>query len=507
MSKKENLDGLEYDVVIIGLGTTGAVLANLLGMRGLKTLVLEREGAAYNLPRAVGFDDEVMRIFQTIGLSSEILEATQPHAGVKFVDKDGKQILLWPRPDGITKHGWRAAYRFHQPQLEGLLRQGMERFASVETRFRCDVFAIDDGEDAATVRYEDLNTGRLHQIRTKFIVGCDGARSLTRRFIGSSLDDLQLHERWLIVDVILNEPKPELGDYTVQFCNADRPATYIRGLGDRRRWEISLRPDEQPNDMMRHEAVWSLLSPWLKPDEAEVERVTAYMFHSAVAQTWRKGRLLLAGDAAHQTPPFMAQGMCAGVRDAFNLAWKLDWIVNGKAPIDLLDTFESERILNVREYITAAVRLGGLVSMKDPEEVFKLANRDEKSGPVISAISPRLGPGLFAADDELAGQPIPQPRLADGRLLDDHIGYNFSLLVNGSFCNSLNLKNENLADFPVTVIEDSQSPELQKWLEEVGAKAVLVRPDRYVFGTASTAAELQSLVSTALNSCQARRAA
>src|SRR5690606_26118559 len=187
-------------------------------------------------------------------------------------------------------------------------------------------------------------------------------------------------------------------------------------------------------------------SPWLKPEEAEVERVTAYMFHSAVAQTWRKGRLLLAGDAAHQTPPFMAQGMCAGVRDAFNLAWKLAWIVNGKAPIDLLDTFESERILNVREYITAAVRLGGLVSMKDPEEVFKLANRDEKSGPVISTISPRLGPGLFAADDELAGQPIPQPRLADGRLLDDHIGYNFSLLVNGSFCNSLNLKNENLAD-------------------------------------------------------------
>jgi 3-(3-hydroxy-phenyl)propionate hydroxylase len=278
---------------------------------------------------------------------------------MRFVDAEGRLMLDWPRSHELTPMGWHLSYRFHQPDLEDVLNKGLERFPHIEVRNGCDVFAIDQDQSNARVRYEDLCTGQLIEVACAYVVGCDGARSLVRRLIGSGMDDLGFHERWLVVDVLLKGERPDLGDHSVQFCNPQRPATYIRGTGKRRRWEIAVHPDEDALLAAQPARVWDLLSPWLNASEAVIERAAVYTFHSAIAQQWRSGRLLLAGDSAHQTPPFLGQGMCAGIRDAANLAWKLDYVLQGKAAPGLLDTYQSERAPHVREFIELAIRLGG----------------------------------------------------------------------------------------------------------------------------------------------------
>jgi 3-(3-hydroxy-phenyl)propionate hydroxylase len=335
--------GPEVDVCIVGYGPVGATLANLLADAGLSVLVLEREADIYQLPRAVHFDDEVMRVFQTLGLSERLLPHTHVSPGMHFVDSAGRLILDWSRPKDIGPLGWNVSYRFHQPDLERILREAASRKPQIHVRLRSEAFVIEQTADAVNIRFEDLTCGALHAARARFVVGCDGARSLVRRVIGSSLEDLGFHERWLVVDALLKRDRPDLGDHSVQFCDPDRPATYVRGVGQRRRWEISLRDDEDPAVMTAPAEVRKLLGRFISSEDAELERAACYTFHSVIAEQWRDRRLLIAGDSAHQTPPFLGQGLCAGIRDAANLAWKLVHVVRGEAHSDLLDTYQSER--------------------------------------------------------------------------------------------------------------------------------------------------------------------
>lgn len=483
-----------FDIAIVGLGPVGATLANLLGLQGISTLVLERENAAYHLPRAVHFDDEVMRVFQTVGLSDAILPATRINPGMRFVDAQGALLLDWPRPQDIGPLGWHASYRFHQPDLERTLRDGLKRFASVDVRTRCDVFAFQDTDDGVTVRYEELDTGRLRQARARYVVGCDGARSLVRRFLGASMDDLGFHERWLVLDVVLRRPKPELGDHTIQYCDPARPATYVRGPGDRRRWEITVRPEEDARTIITPQKVWQLLSPWLAPEEAELERAAVYTFHSAVARQWRAGRLILAGDAAHQTPPFMGQGMCSGIRDAANLAWKLAAVIEGRAADGLLDTYQSERSPDARAYIETAVRLGGLINTCGTETALNAAFRDADGVVRLRSREPRLGPGIVLGGSDLAGTRAAQPRLADGHLLDDAVGYGFALLVREALWQLVgDVVRRRFTDAGIAVVTEVACPALPALLETAGVSALLVRPDRYIAGVAADGASLSTL--------------
>ena len=265
-------DEMRADIVVIGCGPVGAMLANLLGMQGLSTLVLEREASIYHLPRAVHFDDEVMRLFQTVGLADAMVPLVHVSPGMRFVDDAGRLLMDWSRPAEIGPQGWNASYRFHQPELERVLRDGLGRFPSVSVALRTEAFALEQDDDAVTVRYEDLASGGLHQCRARYVVGCDGARSLVRRMIGAPMEDLGFHERWLVVDAILKRPRPDLGDFSVQFCSAQRPATYVRGTGDRRRWEITVLPDEDGAEVTSPARVFELLKPWVGPDDVDLER-------------------------------------------------------------------------------------------------------------------------------------------------------------------------------------------------------------------------------------------
>ncbi|MGX1164719.1 3-(3-hydroxy-phenyl)propionate hydroxylase [Bradyrhizobium sp. USDA 372] len=386
---------------------------------------------------------------------------------------------------------------------------GLARWPHVTLQSRCDVFALDQDEHGVRVRYEDLSNGRLSEVRAGYVIGCDGARSLVRRFIGSGMDDLGFHERWLVIDVLLNRARDDLGDYSLQHCDPRRPATYVRGTGTRRRWEITVLPDEDSQDVTQPAKVWELLSRWITPDDAEIERASVYTFHSVIAQQWRNGRLLLAGDSAHQTPPFLGQGMCAGIRDAANLAWKLASVIRDGAAPDLLDTYQSERLPHVREFIELAIRLGGVINTKAIEAGLAAGEARENAPVKLEVKKPLLGPGLGFGDLPLAGHLAPQFMLSDGRRSDDRTGYHLVLLIETAAALPSRLA---LSQTGIEILAGDEAEGVRDWLRQHGIIAALVRPDRYIRGTACNEAELDRLIAaiappTQIPSAQAPSAA
>ncbi len=448
------------DVAIIGAGPVGLTFANLLGRRGRSVKILERQPSPYDLPRAIHFDGETMRIFQSTGLAEEVLKHTHIGVGMMFKDADDRVLIDWSRAQAIGPMGWHESYRFHQPGLEDALRAGLERFEDVDLEQGVSVDAINTEIGQLT-----LNDGL--QIDARYIIGCDGADSITRTAIQSPLKDLGFQERWLVVDVILKRPRPDLGDHSIQHCDAERPATYVRGAKDRRRWEIRLDQSEPDPEEIE---IWRLLSRWITPKDAELERVAVYTFRSAIAETWRAGRVMIAGDAAHQMPPFMGQGMCAGIRDAANLAWKLDHAIR-TGDDAILDSYASERASHVAEFTDLTMRLGRLIN--------QTATGDAPKGQMKS-IWPALGPGL-GERDEVAGRLAPQPRLASGHLADDAAKGGFYLLARAEIA------------APVPVFTEATA-----WLKTINRFAAIIRPDGYVLATARNEEEVADIFRTSV---------
>lgn len=483
----------QYQVAIVGYGPVGATLANLLGQAGVSTVVIDREASHYHLPRAVHFDDEVQRVFQTIGLGDEVAATLRVNPGMRFVDTGGKLLLDWPRPQEITQHGWHASYRFHQPDLEVILRKGVERFDCVELKLETEVTSLTDNGDCVELTCTNRASGQSESISADYVVGCDGANSVVRRIMNPEMEDYGFNERWLVIDLLLKKDKPELGDHSIQYCNPERPATYVRSPLNRRRWEIRLDASEDTATASNPDYVWKLLSQWITPDEAELERAAVYTFNSKVVKTWTLGRLSLAGDAAHLTPPFMGQGMCAGIRDVSNLGWKLIQTVQGRANAKLLKTYGSERFNNAAEYVKTAVRLGGLINTAGTEEALRAALKPAKpeGAAKMESIAPAQGPGIEAGSSDYHGYLFGQPKLLDGTLSDDHFGYEPVLFIDaGKFSNEA-IEAAQRANFKVLTTDESS--DLRAHLEKRDTCAVLAKPDRYIVGTAKTDAELASL--------------
>lgn len=497
----------DFDVAIVGCGPVGATLANLLGREGLSVAVFEREAAVHHLPRAIHFDGETLRIFRMAGVGEAVSCASRPTSkGMHFVNAAGKTLLIRKGIEGPGPHACFDNHYFHQPDLEKAIRSGFERLPNVRVFYRHDVFAIAEQAGGAEVQAEDMASGSLRRIRASYVVGCDGARSLVRRLIGSTFEDLGLHQPWLVVDVAMRRPV-DLPDYTVQHCDPARPMTACYVSGRRRRWEIMLLPDDDPAAVTRAERVWEFLSRWITPGDAEIERAAVYTFHSVIARTWRLGRLLIAGDAAHQTPPFLGQGMCAGIRDAANLYWKLAMVLRGRAAPSLLDTYGSEREPHVRAFIDLAVRLGNVIQTTDPEIAEARDRRFREGDPTIfSYPTPALGPGIVDDAPPPAGVVFPQPRLDDGRLLDEALGGQFAVLGERTVLDAAGGEaTRRWRAIGAAVLADPGS-EVASWLSEYAVRAVVLRPDRYVMGTARDAAELErlSLRLPLLESCAAR---
>ena len=444
---------MAHDVAIIGFGPVGALLANLLGQAGLRVGVFERDTAIHPLPRAVHFDGEVMRIFQSVGLAERIAATARSSSkGMHFVNAEGRTLMVRRGIDGPGPHGWAGNWYFHQPELEAILRAGVARFPNIEVHLGREV--ADPGE-----------------IDARYIVGCDGARSLVRRAIGSRQRDLGLHQPWLVVDLLCDPASPRvkaLPDHTVQLCDPARPMTVVHVGGRRRRWEIMLMPGDDPARLTEPGVFWPMMTRWLGPADAMLERAAVYTFHSVVQEGWRKGQLLLAGDACHQTPPFLGQGMCAGMRDASNLGWKLAMVLKGDADQALLDTYESERLPHVRAFIELAVKLGAVLQETDPAAAAERDKRFEAGAETFDFPQPQLGPGFRDDGPSPVGTIFPQPRLADGRLMDEAIGQRFAVVGETALL---------APPRPDAVLLPGVGAD---WLAQHGARAAILRPDRYV---------------------------
>ncbi len=484
-----------FDVAIVGYGPTGATLANLLGSAGLSVLVIEKEADIFPLPRAIHFDGEVMRIFQSLGLKEEALAISRPGIqGMHFVNAANETLMIRGGTAALGPHGCANNYYFHQPELEALLRKGCERFANVKVCLEHELVSVAQDSEVATLSVHKRSTGETATFQARYVVGCDGARSPVRKAMGSPLVDLGLRQPWLVFDVML-ERDVALPDYTVQICDPARPMTFCNVTGNRRRWEIMVMPGDDHEELVKPDSLWKLVSRWVTPADATLERAAIYTFHSVIATGWRKGRLLLAGDACHQTPPFLGQGMCAGIRDAANLAWKLEAVIQGRAADELLDSYEEERAPHVRSLIELAVKLGSIIQTTDPAQAKA---RDEKfaaGGPEIFELPAQsLGGSYFGhARHKAVGCPFPQPRLADGRWLDDVLGRRLTVMGRKDVMERVSPEvTEHWRSLGVQVIDQPDAAVLD-WLHHRELAAVVIRPDRYVLGVARNTQELEDI--------------
>lgn len=482
----------DLEVAIVGYGPVGAVMTGLLARRGVRVAAFERGADVFTLPRAAHFDAEVARTFQFLGAMDTILPATRPTSGMDFVDAEGRVLMAFETEEDEIEEGWPRSFMFHQPDMERALRARVAELPSASVHLEHEVLDVTDRGDHVELTVRDLTTGTDRTVRAAYVVGCDGARSLVRSTMGTRLEDLGFDQPWLVVDAMLHG-EADLPARPTQYCTPSRPATFIPSAGAHRRWEFMLLPGEDPAAMEDPRRIRELITPWVDPDALEIIRSAVYSFHALIADGWRRGRLLLAGDAAHQTPPFLGQGMCAGIRDAANLEWKLTRVLHGASAPSILDTYESERSPHVRAFIETAVAAGRIIQTTDPDEAaardaFLLDRTVER--PPTPAVPP-IGPGLGAADDPARTCRVPQPIDAEGRRRDDLLGDDVALVVDPTMWTALDATERRAIDDRLPVVP---SPLLAPWLAELGVVAVVVRPDRHVLASAATAADLAAAV-------------
>ena len=465
----------KYDVAIVGFGPTGGTLANLLALQGFSILIIEKEKSFYPLPRAVHFDDEIMRVFQTIGITDKFLKHTIINKGTKFVNSKNQVVLDWPRPRSITENGWYPSYRFHQPDLERKLRRRLKDFKKVSIMQNTKVNRLKEEKNLVKICIENINNNKISEIRAKYIIGCDGARSTIRKQIKAKFQNLGFTQKWAVVDLILKKNKKELPDRTIQYSNSKRPATYCRNVGKRRRWEFAINNAESEKKVLSNSYIWNFLKPWLKPSEASLERKTIYTFQSAISKKWKKGRVFLAGDAAHLMPPFMGQGMCAGVRDASNLAWKIAYCLKNNHSEKLLNTYQSERYSNVIEYIKTTVKMGEFVNAVGTSNITGEVSSTPNGQKSMKSIKPKLGKGLGKINDKNRGKIFPQFKLKNGKSLDNKFFDKPLLIISSKYKKKLPKK--------INYINSNTAKGLNEYMLNLKIDAFVVRPDRFILNS------------------------
>ncbi len=348
--------GLDVDVVIVGAGPVGLTLANILGLQGIHTLVVDERDTLIDYPRGVGLDDEALRTFQSIGLVDRVLPHTVPNQILRFVDAKRRVLAEMAPPD--ARFGWPKRNGFVQPLVDAELLSGLDRFDCVEVRWSRPMTACEETADAVTVELGGDPDGST--VRARYVVGCDGGRSMTRRMMGVSFDGTTSSTRWLVVDIAndpLGHPNSEVG------ADPERPYASISIAHGIRRFEFMIHADESDEEAEDPAFLKAMLARMVpNPDRVDVIRRRIYTHHSRIAGAFRSGRLLLAGDAAHLMPVWQGQGYNSGIRDAANLGWKLAAVVSGRADDGLLNTYDVERRKHARAMIDLSTMVGRVIS-------------------------------------------------------------------------------------------------------------------------------------------------
>lgn len=498
-----------YDVVIVGYGPTGMLAAILLGRAGHKVAVVERYRTLYNLPRVGIVHDDVLRMFQEVGCIEQIWPATH-FLPVYELAKHG-QILLSSEVSPMATHGWPEYISIYQPSFEKELDRAARTQPCVDILTGETATALEQDGRSASVLVKNA-TGETRRVEGRFLIGADGGNSFVRQALGITYENLGFDQDWLVIDAKEIRARPGLPPMR-QFCEPEQPGVTLYMGPHHRRWSFMIFPGESPEEALKPANVWRRLDrpEGATPDEFELVRVASYKFQSLFARQWRAGRVFLAGDAAHQMPPFLAQGLCSGFRDAHNLAWKLDLVLRGLAPDEFLDAYMAERGPNARATIIESMRVGQHVNERDPEKVEQrdaqlLAMQAEKERTrgekrLISFRVPGAEAGFMARGGvQGAGDAFPQGRVRrreiEGRF-DDVAGRGFMILARGgdpsgwlsqedrAFWQSLGGSIEHILPPSIAAVGDSLIDVdglYGNFMDEYRCDVIVKRPDYYLFG-------------------------
>jgi 3-(3-hydroxy-phenyl)propionate hydroxylase len=466
---------MDAEVLICGLGPVGQLLALLLGDFGVRVIAVEEAHAPYNLPRAAVLDDEVLRIFQAVGLDRAILADAQVQQAVSYVTAQGRAIQAFRPVHGELGHP--PLVSIHQPSMERTMVAALHDRETVELCWGTRVEAIDRAADGVSVWVRPVGGGRSQELRARYLVGCDGGRSAVRNRLQIHFGGSTFVQRWLVVDALVDRPLAKV-PHPHFVGDTNRPIVTLPMSPGRHRWEWMLHSGEDQAPFLEPERIRDLLAPWITDEDVEVERAVVYTFHARTAACWRAGRVLLAGDAAHVMPPFVGQGFSSGARDAGNLAWKLDAVLRG-APERLLDSYEAERRPHVTSMQRLAVRWGGVVQTTNPtvgrirDGVMELLDRTGALRFISDRAKPRprYRTGAFAQG---GGRLFPQPDR-----LDEQLGRGWAVVASSPAAAVA------WRDAGLHVVEHQHERE---W--------TLLRPDRYVFATGDVPAALHALRTT-----------
>lgn len=491
-----------YDCLIIGLGPVGAILGNLLGKSGLKVCILEQATEIFPHPRAIHGDDEMLRTIQSVGLLNDILPHIQPFEQMELLSKIGKLLIKIDLADPAKPNGFPTDFWFFQPKLEEVLRKGLERFPNVETRLGVSVHSIQQNESEVEVTIasrldNSQNPTEKEILKAKYLVGCDGGNSFTRKQMGGKLLDLGFNQKWLVADCLekeigeWSEPKSIWKETHQQILNPKQPITYVCGAERHRRWEVMEMGSGKPSA----ETVLERLD---LEKNYEFIRKADYSFHALIAEKWQFGRVFLCGDAAHQMPPFLGQGLCSGFRDAENLAWKLELVLGmekeseksnfGNASWEILETYQSERYLHTLNLIKGAIFLGKVIQTTNSfvagiRNLFLRSIRDSKAikqkiqNEIVKKENLESG-FLQANKHKLVGSLFPQFRTKQGNQIiysDEKFGKYFTVIGTGKIADFT----ENNSLISYLEIEDL---EMRKWFAKHRIVFAIVRPDKRIFG-------------------------
>jgi 2-polyprenyl-6-methoxyphenol hydroxylase-like FAD-dependent oxidoreductase len=500
-----------FDVIQIGYGPVGQTTAALLGRDGLDVAAFERWPELYGRARAGHVDHEVMRIFQSLGAAGDV--EAHAHLAEHYTFRNGKgETLVEFDYNAENPSGWRSDYIVYQPDVETALNRAVEQCPTVQVHQGWEATAVEQGPDSVSVTVQRVDrdaSGRRtlgaesRVVRGRYLVAADGANSFVRAATGIGWTDLGFRSTWLVVDLVPTGPM-SFGFDNGQVCDPARPHCLFQLGKSHRRFEFAALPGEDARTLDDPEFAWRLMAQYgVTPDNAVIERRAVYTFGSSVAEHWRSRRAFLAGDAAHLMPPFMGQGMCTGIRDAANLAWRLNAVLTGQAGEELLDSYETERAPHAHAVVRMSMAAGELSCTFDPV-VAEARDHAYRTGAMPPPPPfPVLEQGLLAgAADPLAGHLAPQGRVrVNGQVgrFDDVVGRGWVLLSLAPVTQHLApaalrlLANLNAH---VAVVDDVSDIDgyYRGWFDTNGVAAILYRPDFHVFGSAADARQVPALI-------------
>jgi 3-(3-hydroxy-phenyl)propionate hydroxylase len=506
-SETETSSGLVQDteVAIVGAGPVGLMIANLLGIGGVRVTVLERNKGLLGLPRAIAYDAETLRLFTQVGLFDQIAPGLIKNPCVRHLNARKATLMAIDPPAG-SLYGQSRLGSFYQPNFERVLLEGVSRFDTVRVLFEHAVTGLEQGANGVELKVSTPQGER--RLGAAFAVGCDGGTSGIRDMLGVRLVGSTYTERWLVIDAIVKDH--DVRQITFH-CDPRRPRVELPAVGERVRWEFMQLPGESEDVLKSDDTIRALVTRHTKYRDFETERKAVYAFHARVADHWRRGRVFLAGDAAHLMPPFAGQGMNGGMKDAVNLAWKLVAVLRAQAPDSILDSYEAERAPGVRRMVEVSRRLGSVIMPTSRigavarDSLFACLNRSRRfrdfigAGKIVPPPAIKRSALTASGRDRLIGQMMPQPTVTsaqDRALLDQYLSCHQWMVLGIGNDPALMLSSRDLAILDAlnarficlngtgsdrrTFSLRCDDQDFVRWAEQHKVRAVLVRPDRFI---------------------------